>query len=319
MVKKLTEEQRKERQDLQQARLKASKANQRPSTDAMRRAGLDKTRMTKSSNRHRARATVKDPGDLNSGHEDGYIDPGSDGKRVIDAAYNGPKCGAKKTNKSSSGAGECRMAAGWGTNHPGEGPCKLHGGSTPNTILSVDQARIRERLARIFGGPISNVGPHEALLMEVQRTAGHIEWLNEMIQLLGRSKEEQELILTPELKAALTQHTENGMQPSVWINMYQEERKHLVRASQAAISGGVAERQVRIAEDQGKLVAMVIRAIFNDTQLALTPAQKAVAPLVARNHLLALSPGTTHNATADYTGQEERLAEDEDITDAELL
>lgn len=39
-----------------------------------------------------------------------------------------PKCGAKKRD----GSGECcGLPAGWGTDHVGEGRCKLHGGNTP--------------------------------------------------------------------------------------------------------------------------------------------------------------------------------------------
>lgn len=37
-----------------------------------------------------------------------------------------PKCGAKRRRRSST----CQRPAGWGTNHPGEGYCKLHGGSS---------------------------------------------------------------------------------------------------------------------------------------------------------------------------------------------
>jgi hypothetical protein len=37
-------------------------------------------------------------------------------------------CGAKKRQ----GEGTCHRPAGWGTDHPGAGRCKLHGGSTRN-------------------------------------------------------------------------------------------------------------------------------------------------------------------------------------------
>ena len=38
-----------------------------------------------------------------------------------------PHCGATL----KSGAGTCGHKAGWGTDHPGYGNCKLHGGATP--------------------------------------------------------------------------------------------------------------------------------------------------------------------------------------------
>jgi hypothetical protein len=38
-----------------------------------------------------------------------------------------PECGANRKH----GAGPCRKPQGWGTDHPGQGRCKLHGGKTP--------------------------------------------------------------------------------------------------------------------------------------------------------------------------------------------
>lgn len=37
-----------------------------------------------------------------------------------------PRCGGKTRS-----GGRCTQAAGWGTAHPGEGKCKLHGGASP--------------------------------------------------------------------------------------------------------------------------------------------------------------------------------------------
>ena len=42
------------------------------------------------------------------------------------------KCGAKTKGKRNPRKGQpCRKPAGWGTDHPGEGRCKYHGGATP--------------------------------------------------------------------------------------------------------------------------------------------------------------------------------------------
>ena len=40
----------------------------------------------------------------------------------------GEYCNARKTD----GSGYCKHEAGWGTDHPGVGRCKFHGGSTPD-------------------------------------------------------------------------------------------------------------------------------------------------------------------------------------------
>lgn len=42
----------------------------------------------------------------------------------------GRKCGSKR----KKGRGPCTQPAGWGTTHPGEGRCKLHGGLQPGDL-----------------------------------------------------------------------------------------------------------------------------------------------------------------------------------------
>ena len=44
-------------------------------------------------------------------------------------ANDGPLCGREK--KQGEPGELCEQTAGWGTDHPGIGPCKLHGGATP--------------------------------------------------------------------------------------------------------------------------------------------------------------------------------------------
>src|SRR6202035_4558885 len=58
----------------------------------------------------------------------------------------GAPCGAKKTN----GSGLCGHAAGWGTDHPGFGRCKLHGGSVPNGIKAASEAEGRYLLGQLI-------------------------------------------------------------------------------------------------------------------------------------------------------------------------
>lgn len=56
-----------------------------------------------------------------------------------------PHCGATL----KSGTGTCGHQAGWGTDHPGYGQCKLHGGSTPTGKKHAKQLRL-EAFARIL-------------------------------------------------------------------------------------------------------------------------------------------------------------------------
>lgn len=66
-------------------------------------------------------------------------------------------CGAKKRQSE----GTCTRPAGWGTDHVGSGPCKLHGGNTKNHRAAGLKARAEAVLYQYDAGPVAN--PLEAL------------------------------------------------------------------------------------------------------------------------------------------------------------
>ena len=77
------------------------------------------------------------------------------------------------------------------------------------------------------------------------------------------------------------------------FHLYARERRaainDLARYSQMAISLGIAERAVKLAETYGELLATLIRGILDDLQL--TPAQKQKAPGIVRQRLIAIDGG----------------------------
>jgi hypothetical protein len=75
--------------------------------------------------------------------------------------------------------------------------------------------------------------------------------------------------------------------PSVWLGLYQRERKHLVDVSKAAISAGIEERRVRLAESHGQLLAQVVRGVLADLNLTLE--QQSLVPSVVPRHLRAVA------------------------------
>lgn len=168
----------------------------------------------------------------------------------------------------------CKHRAGHGTDHVGFGKCKFHGGTSPSGKVHAEREMVEAHMVR-FGGPVE-IEAHAALIQEVQRTAGHVEWLSLKIRDLADD-------------ADLTQLTGGGSEswpkrvPGAWVDMYQSERAHLIRAAKTAIDAGVAERQVQIAESQGRLLAEVITAILDD--LKLNKEQRKLAPGVVRRHL----------------------------------
>lgn len=188
----------------------------------------------------------------------------------------GPKCRVPKRNKGSSGEGLCMQDAGWGTAHVGYGPCKLHGGNLPPVTQHYILIMEKEHMAT-FGDPIE-IDPHTAVLQTVHRTAGHVAWLHSKIQELADVEGDM----------TLQQYTAMGIKASVWVEMYERERMMLLRASKAAVDMGVSERQVQLAEEQGHMIAMVLQRFLDSQVLALTPAQRAVAPKVIRELLSAV-------------------------------
>jgi hypothetical protein len=193
------------------------------------------------------------------------------------------KCDARKRQ----GDGTCKHEAGWGTDHPGEGPCKLHGGSTWSHRRAAQKSQAR-RDVETFGLPVE-VDPAEALLEEVRRTAGHVAWLSEQVRAInpddivwGRTKTRQGVGAEGPIDV-----TDEAAAVNIWLQLYQAERKHLVQVCTAALNAGVEERRVRLAEQQGATLAGVIRAVLADLQLTAEQ-QSRVAEVVPR-HLRAVA------------------------------
>lgn len=141
---------------------------------------------------------------------------------------------------------------------PGGTVCDDHGGRAKQ-VRAAAEARVAEQAAEravTTYGLRRDVDPMTALLEEVQWTAGAVEWLRLQVQAL----EPEELVFgVSEVKGGdVTQKAA----PSVWLELYQRERTHLTKVCGEAIRSGVAERQVRLAERQGALVASVLQSVL---------------------------------------------------------
>lgn len=185
-----------------------------------------------------------------------------------------PFCGAIRTTSGDP----CRLTAGFGTDHLGYGRCKHHGGATKSGALAGGAEMARSMMV-LYGTPV-DISPTEALLQEVRRSAGHVQWLGQMIQQMG-----EEAKGVP-AGALITVLTEQGHRPAAFIDVYRKEREHLARVAKLAIDAGIAERHVRLAEQQGQLVAGVIQSIL--AKLDLSPEQRRLAPQIVRGELLSL-------------------------------
>jgi hypothetical protein len=145
------------------------------------------------------------------------------------------------------------------------------------------------RVAMETYGQKIDTNPVDALLDEVRWTAGHVAWLRERVQeverdalIWGRTE-----VVDKGAGEFIGVDTTEAAKPSVWLVLYQQERKHLVDVCKTAIAAGLAERQVRMAEREGEQLVQVIRAILAD--LRLSPDQQALVAEVVPRHLRAVA------------------------------
>ena len=187
----------------------------------------------------------------------------------------------------------------------GQRVCSTHGGKGRNRVAAARQwekerkvageMERAERAVKTFGLPVT-VTPQQALLDEIARTAGHVTWLGNMIGSLpiedavwGRiSEEHTEGVGEMETVVDLTK-TVRGARPAVWYQLYQQERAHLVHVAKVAIQCGIAERQVKLAEEQGQMIAQVLRQVLEAPELELSVVQITAARSMASKVLRSMS------------------------------
>lgn len=173
--------------------------------------------------------------------------------------------------------------------------CGIHGGTTRQAKAGALRRATEEKartLVNTYGRKIETTAT-DALLEEVQWTAGHVAWLRERVQEIEKyssnSDSENPLVwgITRRKEGGDDRGTTEEAGPNVWIKLYQEERKHLIKVCGEAIRAGIEERRVKLAEAQGALVVKAINAILNDLDLSAEQAAK-ISDVVPR-HLRALS------------------------------
>lgn len=204
-----------------------------------------------------------------------------------------PKPKTKKPNLALCGGekrkgGKCTQPAGWGTQHPGAGHCKLHGGSGPAAQVKglVELAR---REQSVMGAPLS-IEPQDAILECIRISAGEVAYASERISELEVSDAVGPVMTRMERSGenAVEEVREGPPALHVWITVRRQAMDRLVAYSFAALKAGIEERRVRVAEQQGMLLAQAIQGILRELGVSDRP---EVASVV-RKHLTLVSGST---------------------------
>ena len=165
--------------------------------------------------------------------------------------------------------------------------CYVHGGRAPQVKAAAARrlaAQAAEQAVRTLG-LAADISPTEALLEEVRWTAGHVAWLRSRVQELEQHGGEPDPLVwgvTRVKEGGDDYGTTSEAKPSIWYELYARERTHLIKVCDAAIRAGVEERRVRLAEQQGDLLALAIRQILEAFGLGDDPRVATIVPGVLR-------------------------------------
>lgn len=170
-------------------------------------------------------------------------------------------CGAKKNTGKI-----CELPAGQYTDHIGWGKCSFHGGNTPTLRTSAARymgGEIIERMTNAYGlgGPVE-ISPQEALLQEVRRSAGHVGFLQDRLNMFDLELGKKPL---DEAKKEL-------------LELYQKERLMLAKIAKAAVDAGIAQERVQLEREKGVKLVEVLREVFEG--LGLTLDQQRLLPVL---------------------------------------
>lgn len=183
-----------------------------------------------------------------------------------------PRCGARK----HQGGGTCTQVAGWGTDHVGEGPCKLHGGNTPNVAKGAKLALLERQARELFGATVPDSPPVDNPLAAYAELAGRVlAWMRLMDSLLD------------ELTGVGYRDQRNGEQVHAAVQLYERamDRSNQVLSSYARLK--IDERLVAITEAQKQIVLGAIDAALNELGLDGEDRAKAIQAVARHLRILA--------------------------------
>lgn len=168
----------------------------------------------------------------------------------------------------------------------GQKVCRVHGGSAPRAIAAAKRRQEEEKLRRQLThlGFEIEADPFDTILAQVREAAANVAYLRQRVQELTEIYGQ---VLSVSNSGALVATGE--AKEHILVKMYNEERTALLRACKMAIDSGIAERTVKIAEQQSTMIVTVILAVLDSQQLGLTDEQKGTAKQLAAEQIRRLA------------------------------
>lgn len=130
--------------------------------------------------------------------------------------------------------------------------CEWHGAGH---IANPPSARVAERRATAILNLDRTIDPAVAMAQELTRTCHYVSWLGNIIAELepGQLVEENQL---------------GNREPSALNRLFLAERAHLAKVAKMCVDAGIAERTVRVIEEQAQLVADALRGTMQEMQMS---------------------------------------------------
>lgn len=153
-------------------------------------------------------------------------------------------CGGPRKNGA-----KCTRPAGWGTDHPGYGTCKLHLGNTRTHQAHAEAEKARRAVSEFAAR--RDIEPTEALLEVLGIRAGMAAFLTEQIAFMESS---DQLVVT---------NSAGDDKPSVWVEMLDTALREYGRVAKACADAKIDERRIRIEESIGRQLSDVIRRVLD--------------------------------------------------------
>ncbi len=154
------------------------------------------------------------------------------------------RCGAQR---HQNGGTPCRMGAGWATDHPGIGSCKLHGGSTPNHRISA-ALRATDQEARAMLERLGQPAPLGDSVDELLAVGAEVRaWLEVLRELVAQHRQ------------LSTTDIANIDRERAAVRLYTEalDRAHRVLADLSRLN--LEERRTRISEIHGAILLAALQ------------------------------------------------------------